>query len=62
MSLFVGVAAAVLLVVPALLRGESWQELGPAWVHLIRAMSGAIGWFLADLLVTGLRSLRLRQA
>lgn len=61
-SLLVGVVAGAVFVVPDLLRGLSWQELGPAWVHPLRVLSGAIGWFLADLVVRGLNSLRRRLA
>ena len=61
-SLLVGVVTGALFVVPDLLRGLSWQELGPAWVHFLRVLSGAIGWFMADLVVRGLNSLRRRQA
>jgi len=60
-SLLVGVVAWAVFVVPDLLRGVSWQEMDPAWVHALRVLSGAIGWFLADLVVRGLSSLHRRR-
>lgn len=61
-SVLMGVAIAGLFAVPALLRGESWQEAMPAKEYLIRAVSGAVTWFLIDLVLIGLRSRPRRQA
>ena len=39
-----------------------WQQSDPVWTHALRVVSGAIGWFLMDLLLIRLRSSRRRQA
>jgi hypothetical protein len=59
-SLLMGAVIAGLMAVPALLRGDSWQAAGSGQDYLIRAVTGAVTWFLIDLVKIGLRSLRRR--
>jgi hypothetical protein len=59
-SLLMGAVIAGLLAVPALLRGDGWQAAGSGQDYLIRAVTGAVTWFLIDLVKIGLRSLRRR--
>ena len=40
--------------------GLGWQLSDPVWLNALRVVPGAIGWFLADQLLIGLRSLRRR--
>jgi hypothetical protein len=41
--------------------GLGWQLSDPVWRNALLFMSAAIGWFLADQLLIGLRSLRRRR-
>lgn len=40
--------------------GLGWQLADPVWLNTLRVVSAATGWFLGDLLLIGLRSLRRR--
>ena len=40
--------------------GLGWQLSDPVWLNSLRVVSAATGWFLGDLLLIGLRSLRRR--
>ncbi|HRJ64302.1 hypothetical protein [Brevundimonas sp. UBA2416] len=62
MSLLMGAVIAGLFAVPALLHGESWREAGSAQDYLIRAVTGAVTWFLIDLVQIGFRSRQRRRA
>lgn len=62
-ALFAGAAVTVVLAILNEGRGGGlgWQLSDPVWLNSLRVVSGAIGWFLMDLLLSGLRSQRRRQ-
>ncbi len=63
-ALFAGAAFTAVLTILNEGRGGGlgWQLADPVWLNALRVVSGAIGWFLADQLLIGLRSLRRRRA